>query len=102
MINYIKTASLVLILGLGTLTSCDKDTDCSNAVKAEFKDLTGLDGCGMVIELANGDRLEPTNLANFEIEVVDSRKIWVEYHVVDGASICMVGEIVEIVCIGKR
>jgi hypothetical protein len=64
--------------------------------------MTGLDGCGMVIELENGDKLEPTNLSNFEIDVEDGKKIWVEYHGVWMASICMVGEVVEVDCIGER
>ncbi|MFT6922193.1 MAG: hypothetical protein ACJA1C_001195 [Crocinitomicaceae bacterium] len=96
----------LIIVSLGVLvllsTSCDKASNCDNAVKAELKDLTGLDGCGMVIELSNGDRLEPTNLSDFSINIADGQKIWVEYHVTSGASVCMVGEIVEIDCIGER
>tara|TARA_B110000438_G_scaffold258697_1_gene267547 strand:+ start:181 stop:345 length:165 start_codon:yes stop_codon:yes gene_type:complete len=46
--NYI---SLLLLMGV-LFSSCDKD-QCSNAEAAEFKDLTGLDGCGMVIQLSD-------------------------------------------------
>jgi len=100
-----KILSLTFVgiaISLLTLTSCEKESDCPNAVKATFTDLTGLDGCGMVIELENGDRIEPVNLSDFEIDVEDGKKIWVEYHSFSGASICMVGEIVEIDCIGER
>ena len=102
MFNSFKLISSVLVVLVLLTASCDKASDCDNAVKAKFKDLTGLDGCGMVIELSNGDRLEPTNLSDFQINVDDGQKIWVEYHVISGGSICMVGEIVEIDCIGER
>jgi hypothetical protein len=92
---------LFIALLFSTMTACDKG-DCNNAVKAEFKDLTGFDGCGMLIELPNGDRLEPLNLNEFDITPVDGQKIWVEYHTVSMASICMVGPTIEIDCISKR
>ncbi|MDX2362634.1 MAG: hypothetical protein QNK23_17630 [Crocinitomicaceae bacterium] len=82
-------------------TSCDKG-DCTNSVKAELKDLTGLDGCGFVLELDNGDKLEPRNLNDFNIDIVDGKKVWVNYTVISSPSFCMVGEVVEIDCIAER
>ena len=94
---YLLTFILVL-----HLSGCNKST-CENAQKAKFKDLTGLDGCGMVIELPNGSYLEPTNLNEMDIEMTDGKKIWVSYHSLPNmASICMVGDIVEIDCIAPR
>lgn len=90
------TFALILLI-----TSCKKG-NCIQAVKAEFKDLTGLDGCGIVIELSDGKKLEPTNLNEFSITPEDGKKIWVSYHSVEGGSICMVGDIVEINCISER
>lgn len=91
-----------LLFTVVLLASCSKNV-CENSEKAEFKDLTGLDGCGYVIELSNGDRLEAINLGDFDIEVTDGKKIWVNYHLSSGmVSICMVGEIVEIDCISER
>jgi len=76
---------------------------CENAQKAKFKDLTGLDGCGMVIQLQNGSYLEPTNLCDIDIEIKDGQKIWVSYHIAPNlSSICMVGDIVVIDCIAPR
>jgi len=66
--------------------------------KATIRDYTGLDGCGMLIVLENGDEIEPSNLNNFSstVSISDGQKIWVKYHEIGGASICMVGPAVEI------
>jgi len=96
-----KTFLSVIAIIIFVLPSCQKD-GCNNGVKAEFKDLTGLDGCGFVIDLNEGKRLEPTNLSEFNITPENGKKIWVKYHETEGGSICMSGEIVEIDCISIR
>ncbi len=53
--------------------------------------------------MEDGTNLEPTNLTEFDVEFVDGNKILVEYKQSNvGASICMVGEIVEIKSIKER
>jgi len=102
---FVYLLAFILMLHL---SGCNKSTNenvqaCENAQKAKFKDLTGLDGCGMVIQLQNGSYLEPTNLCDMDIEIKDGQKIWVSYHIAPNmASICMVGDIVEIDCISPR
>lgn len=83
------------------ISACKKET-CPNGINAKFKDLTGLDGCGIVIELENGTRLEPVNLGDFPLTAKDGMKIRVQYHSVSSGSICMVGEMVAIDCLAKR
>lgn len=92
-----------LILGCIILIfSCQKNP-CDNSEKAKFKDATGTDGCGMIIELSNGEYLEPNNLDKFNIEPQDGKKIWISYHLAQsGGTICMVGEIIVIDCISER
>ncbi len=94
-----KVVYIILLISLSL--SCQKAA-CEGAVKAEFKDLSGLDGCGMLIELGNGKRLEPLNLNEFNIDAQDGKKIWVKYEKADGASVCMAGEIIKIKCISDR
>ena len=54
-----------------------------------------IDGCQYVLQLADGKKLEPQNLAE-ELKV-DKKELWVKYEIVRGAaSICMAGEIVKI------
>lgn len=64
--------------------------------------MTGLDGCGMMIELLDGKRLEYTNINDFEIAPENGKKIWVKYETHQGGSVCMAGEMVKITCISER
>jgi hypothetical protein len=88
------------ILLFSTLTflifSCSKSHE--GMTKATLKDYTGLDGCGMVIELENGTAIEPINLNSFSstVSITNGQKVWINYHEVELASICMVGPIVQI------
>ena len=77
---------------------------CPNAVEATLKDFTGLDGCSWVLVLDNGKKLEPTNLQKFDnIKLLDGKQVLVEYkNIHNAASICMVGTIVEIICISEK
>tara|TARA_B100000508_G_C11465884_1_gene282600 strand:+ start:90476 stop:90769 length:294 start_codon:yes stop_codon:yes gene_type:complete len=94
-LSYLLFCSLFLI-------SCKK-SDCENSVKATFVDKTGLDGCGMVIEVSDDEYVEPRNLDEFSINPKDGMKIWVTYDVLtDQASICMIGDVVEVKCIKER
>ena len=84
------------------LLACNRST-CENAQAATIVDYTGLDGCGLVIQLQNGTVLEPVNLNDFNLTPTDGMKVWVKYHELSSmASICMVGPIVEIDCLSKR
>ena len=102
MTTHIKNIIWIGLIAV-ILSSCNKNK-CSDSVKAELKDLNGLDGCLFVIELENGDRLEPLNLSDFNIKLKDGKKIWVSYHLTVNfiATLCMVGDIVEIECIANR
>ena len=77
---------------------------CPNAVEATLKDFTGLDGCSWVLVLDNGKKLEPTNLKKFDnIELKDDKRVLIEYKTIhNAASICMIGTIVEIICISEK
>ena len=94
--------TLVIVISTSLLIfSCNR-TSCENAQAATIVDYTGLDGCGLVIKLQNGEVLEPINLHDFNITPTDGMKVWVKYHEVGLASICMVGPTVEINCLAKR
>ena len=85
-----------------SLFSCYKESPCENSVTATLKNLTGLDGCGWVLVLKDGSKLEPVNLQQFSITLKDGKDVNVSFHEVEGASICMVGKIVEIDCLSER
>ncbi len=81
------------------IVSCAKDTNCKNSEHAELKNLTGFDGCGWVLELDNGSKLEPENLSDFEIELVEGKDVHLKYSESQGGSFCMVGQKVIIDCL---
>jgi len=92
-------ASLVLVFGS---LSCRK-TPCSDSVNGTFQDVTGIGGCGMIIELNNGTSIEPRNLEDFDIIPEDELDIRVSYHLYQqGGTNCMMGDVVIIDCIAKR
>ena len=111
-------AIMILIIIFCTSCSCRKfvsDSDntdsslkqsklCPKGVPATLNNLTGLDGCSWVLILENGQKLEPTNLNNFDnIKLEEGKKVFVEYEVKPNmASICMVGKIAEIKCISEE
>jgi hypothetical protein len=82
--------------------SCSKNS-CLNSEEGVLKNYTGLDGCGWVIVLEDGTKLEPTNLTEFDLLLEEGKKISIRYEQIsDAASICMVGEIIKIKCIKER
>ncbi len=114
--TYLSTFCIVLSL---LLISCDEEQPvvitCDNAVLATVKDLTGLDGCGFVFELADGTKLESqmlffcgtpplpkevTENPLYNFQWVDGKQVRIAYEEIpDAASICMVGKIVKIACL---
>ncbi|MBK6930242.1 MAG: hypothetical protein IPH12_05020 [Saprospirales bacterium] len=89
-----------------SLLACTKNSNCGDmplcpdAVSATFKNLTGLDGCGYVLQLADGAYLEVVNLSELNLTPADGMKVRVKYSPQSGmASICMVGPIVRVDCI---
>ncbi len=82
--------------------------ECSTV--AIVKDLTGLNGCGMVFELKDGSRLEPERRVYvrapepevdplYYYELKANEKVQISYQSTGSASICMVGDVVFITCI---
>jgi hypothetical protein len=90
----------VILLGI-SITSCMKQA-CPGGVKATMLDLAGLDGCGFVLELEDGSRLEPLNLNEYDFSPKDGLKLRVSYKEEPSGSFCMVGPSVRIECITQR
>ena len=85
-----------LLIFLIFLISCSKSN--ISWTSATIQDLTGLDGCGLVIQLEDQSYLEPINLSYFSstATISDNQKVRVKYQEIDVASTCMVGKIIEI------
>ncbi len=90
---YILSISFILFLqGCGNIEPVFK-----GEVEGIVKDYTGLDGCGFIIELENGDKLEPAQVLDSNFVFYDGQKVIFTYtELKDVGSICMVGKIVKI------
>jgi hypothetical protein len=85
----------IFLLLCAVFVSCAQQ-HCPNGIPVKMKNLTGLDGCGWVLELSDGSRMEPINLNAFNVKMVEGKKIYVTFEDFPAASICMVGKIVKI------
>jgi hypothetical protein len=91
MINRV-TYWIYILAAIFTLTGCEgEQPDIVKESTGIVKDYSGLDGCGFIIELSDGTKLEPFYLdSSFIFE--DDQHVLVEYAILeDHASICMVG-----------
>jgi hypothetical protein len=77
---------------------------------AIVKDLTGLDGCGFALELANGSKLIPQRLVYIQapdpaqdpiyyFQFKAGQKVCFDYREAEGVDTCMAGKLVFITCI---
>ena len=96
-----RSLPLFILIGLLFIISCeDKDETLDCDIKATLRDYTGLDGCGFVLVLDNGEVLE---MGGFDEEpdfqFNDGMEVSISYDEMQGmATICMVGTIVRIMC----
>jgi len=68
----------------------------ANSIKGKLIDMTNTDGCGWVIKLESGKKIQPINLDKFDIGLTDGQEVWVQFHKLDLVGTCMVGDIVKL------
>jgi hypothetical protein len=82
-------AIMILALMVLAVSSCEKEN--TKTANATLKNYTGmLDGCGWVIILDDGSKLEPVQFPE-GTTLQDDARVYVEYDPFPTASICMVG-----------
>jgi hypothetical protein len=104
-----KTQILLLFVMIVGLAACEEEErktpvflkyTCDET--GTIRDYTGLDGCGFVIELSDGQVLEPLFVDDSTFVFEAGKPISLSYQEVSGyASICMVGPLVHITCISE-
>ncbi len=62
----------------------------SKMIEATVVDYSNLDGCRFLLELSNGEKLQPENLPS-EFEK-DKMKVMIKYHATNKPNICMAGK----------
>lgn len=104
--SIIAAWGLVLCLLLPGCKVGDKQTaedmTAQGYIAASVQDARGLDGCTFLLLLPDGEKFEPVSLPDdFK---TDGLPVWVKYKLpgTPMGSICMVGDIVEIIDIKKR
>ena len=93
----------ICMVGQAANIDCIQQIGDGTSVAGVVKDFTGLDGCGFIIELEDGSRLEPAEVMVKDFEFRDNQKVWLTYVALENmVSICMVGEMVRITGITER
>ena len=95
----IKTFFAFLLIITMAFSCSSTDNDCADSL-AEIRDMSNLDGCTYVLVMNLEDEwrtLEPINLDSFGITPSNGLEVCISFEVrSDLASICQVGEIVEL------
>lgn len=93
-----------------TLISCKSAKTAHSGiplVTGKLVNMTGLDGCGWIIQLDENfpdgsNKLEPLNLQEHKIDLKEGLRVELSYEETGGASVCMVGKMVNIKVIRAR
>jgi len=80
--RQLLSLTIILILMKMTFSSCEgeKVEKCVDCQEGILRNLTGLDGCGWIIQLTDSTKLEPINLKDFSIVLEANKKVYVQYH----------------------
>jgi len=79
------------------------NNQCPNQVEGIMINMSNLDGCGWMIQLNDDSKLNPINLDDFSITLLDNKKIIISYtENTDMMDSCMAGKIISIICITDR
>ena len=105
---------IAFLFGVGLLQCGDQQViycpppQCSE--HGTVVDFTGTDGCGLLLELPDGKRLIPLRLTYIQAPTPDEdpiyhfdlkagEKVYFSYKPYEGASACMMGDVVFVTCI---
>ncbi|RTQ48175.1 hypothetical protein EJV47_17240 [Hymenobacter gummosus] len=100
-LHLLLPATLLLTLAFSCQDSANDPAPGCNT-PATIRDLTGLDGCGFVLVLDNGQRLEPHGSVWQGYAKHDGERVTINYVTDEIPSICMVGEGVKLECIQQQ
>jgi len=113
-----KTIVLAVVVLLTSLFKCNRSEKTAEYVPvgcsemASVVDFTGLDGCGLMLVLDDGTRLNPEKRVYIQapkreddplyyFTLVAGEKVKIAYKETSGMDACMAGKIVFITCITK-
>jgi putative nigrescin immunity protein NigD len=87
-------AVIVTVLLVVSCSEKNKDNDIQTVYYSGIvKDYSDLDGCGYIIELENGEKINPVIINNSNIDLLDGENVDIVYEIIDTiATTCMVGQ----------
>lgn len=94
--TYFRIGVVYILITIWSITGCSEKFLDHQVYYGTVVDYTGFDGCGYIIELENGNRLEPVEMADTGFTFRDGQRVALTYTEVNLASICMVGQTVRI------
>jgi hypothetical protein len=98
-----RYTSLLAASLLALAAGCHKaDEAPSCSTPATVRNLAGLDGCGYVLQLDNGQRLEPHGDLWQGFAKHDGDRVTISYESEPAVSICMAGTGVKLTCIQAK
>lgn len=99
--KFIYCILCVAMISLAAECNSNQNSDnMKDKIVGEVKDFSDLDGCGYLIVLEDGKKLQPGEIVDENWEWKDGQKIVFSYEPMpDMMSICMAGEIVKITAI---
>ncbi|MDX1446775.1 hypothetical protein [Lishizhenia sp.] len=89
---------IVLIILGNMLSACVSTKNACDGSKTATV-ISGVDGCGWLLQLENGEVLNPTNLEDMKIELNKGNTVEINYEKVEEMNICMMGTTVKLSCI---
>lgn len=102
-INFNKLACIILI-SLVSFFSCQKEyfTPPEDYISVFLRNMTGLDGCSLVLQKTDKSFLEPTNLDEFDLQYEVGKEYWIKFeNPFPGGGYCMVGDVVQLIDIRR-
>lgn len=94
-----KTLTSAILIATLLISSCTKNL-CIGFKNGVLKDYTEMGGCGWIIELNDGTKIEPINLSDFDVKLEDGKEVSVRYkEEKNQASVCMLGKVVNLKCL---
>ncbi|MDH5382276.1 MAG: hypothetical protein OEW75_15580 [Cyclobacteriaceae bacterium] len=115
----LKLHYFIIALLVTFCVACEKELQPESCeFEATVVDLTGLDGCGFILQMEDGTRYEPVHIlycgtpgndGNFDVpddpligfEFYDGQKVSFSFEPIEMASICMVGQTIRVTCLSE-
>ena len=91
-----KQLVIFMALNIVALCSCQKATlDPPDGYESVLLIQGGVAGCGLLFQKSDNAFLEPSNLIDFDLDLIVGKEYWIKYNTSPNqGSVCMMGEVI--------